>query len=215
MIRKFFETGAEEGGGMSVAKKVAEAGDLVGVGKKPDQSPVVVNEEEENEVRGILAGLRRDADSLHKTVEELATGDRSRALSLAITNFQEARQFLGCLLKERGSKSPYVLGNDSSTTALESQLWDPGKSFYETAESANPGVNITVARRRDHNIITAKKLREKAADVITDFTVYAEKAVSHGFGEAAMLPHVYTKLVAGRNWLGEYLGEKAKEQNAG
>lgn len=216
MIKKIYNTESEIGASgagiespkVSIKDKIDKNKEMLLMPEVGTTSPVVFDEGDEEEIRNNLAQMRRSADSIHKTASWFFSQKGSRCLSLCITNIQEARQFLGCLLKERGSKSPYVLGNNSSTSALESHLFDPGHVYEEIVSE--------VADKSDEQfIIGIKKLREKCADLMTDFTVYAEKSVLRNFEESAMLPHVYVKLVASRNWLGEVLGEIATQQNAG
>lgn len=181
-------------------QKIEEGG--FGSGPVVKITPEVETFEEDNKtIREILTLLRRDADSLQKTSEILAKAVPGRAVSLAITNFQQARQNLGVLLNQRGSVSPYEKGNDPSTPALEPDLWDPGTSHLTFKDVATT----------ESFIIGVKQTREKAQDVITDFTVYAEKMIPNGRVEEAMIPAVLMNLIQGRNWLGEVLGEQAKK----
>ncbi len=149
------------------------------------------------EVQYKIREFRVQIDSLYLTADAMtraqpAHGLQSRELSLAVTAFQQARQFCGKILQERGSVKPY--------TAEQSDRVDKGAPIAEIVDAENGALSLT-------------SLRDKAEEVIINFSIYMQKTEPVSLIEVVSNNAVLTNLISAKMWLGELYAIKKNSKN--
>lgn len=148
------------------------------------------------EIHDKIKGFRVRIDSLHLTSKELGEvplgAFKSRELSLAITDFQRARQFTGKMLQERGAEKPYT---------------------KEKTERPQQGSVIVSVLERDNYSEAIAELRQHTEEVIIDFAIYAENTQPTTLIETVACQEVLAGLLGGKMWLGELYAILVKEKS--
>ncbi len=153
----------------------------------------IVNERYGSESAAKIRELRTRTDSFYLTAEMLRKSTSSRALSLAVTCFQSARQMSGVILGERGSKDPYP---DNANVAKE--------TIYPVSDR---GSVLTEILTQSNEILRLKQFRTLVEDAITELIIYMDKVPHVSVKDFACTNKFLTELISAKMWLGERLGE--------
>lgn len=188
-MRKFYNTNAENGrGNNDVENKSHEyAG-------PSDLDQAIINERFGEEIQKRIKNFRVRIDSFFLTSKRLQP---SREVSLAITSFQQARQFCGIILGEKGSAYPYKSMNTPGPVVGERN--DKGEVLMDILTVSNLPVGST------EEIERLRAFRSKVEDVITDFSIYVENNTYGSVKEFIAQNEVLKNLISGKMWLGEQM----------
>lgn len=159
------------------------------------------------EVHARIKNFRTVIDGFYLTAKQLDSFQfiRSRELALAITSFQNARQFCGKLLSERGATYPYPkdgTGQRSEQGQLLTEVMDFTTGF---------GINATDNSRI--SVEALAKFRDIVEDLITEFGLFGQHSAVVSWTEAVCHQQIMSGVLSGKMWLGELLAIKAGEKS--
>lgn len=188
MIRKFFNTDEKESAGDVQGSATNSAG-------LSDLDQEIIKERYSSSAVSKIMDFRLRLDSLYLTVKTLQP---SRAISLAVTALQTARQATGLMLGEKGRENPYPTSTDPNNK--------------EIGERADKGELIKEVEELPEEIAKIKKLRAIMADLVTDVTVYLTDMTPASVVDYIAQTEMAKGLLWGKIWLGERLGEIHESQ---
>jgi hypothetical protein len=172
--------------------------DVTGEGAVSPLSQAIVEEKYDNSpLLSRLTGYRTITDSFYRTINKWSTGHeeyrpdgrmKARYKSIAVTALEQARQFLGVILREKGASYPYPKDNASGTVA------DQGEAF-EVPEDIHEAV---------------KFLRDGIEDMITEWIIYIDQVSPVGPKDFVCQNAYLQKLVEAKMALGEIFGVLAE-----
>lgn len=138
-----------------------------------------------------IRAFRQQIDSLYLTTKELSNKPflTSREISIAVTNFQSARQFAGKILETTKSVSPYDGKNFTPRQDVGELLFEEYRFKVMTSDEA---------------AVLVTELRENAETVIKKFSAYVDESdTCENSIESVSEMSVLQGLIAGKMWLGE------------
>lgn len=197
-MKKYFNADAQENkaGG---AKENPEGNDkrvtdLRSEGGPSSLDQAIVDARFGEEAQSKIRDFRVRIDSFYLTAKKLQS---SREVALAVTAFQNARQFCGIMLGEKGAKYPYNSMNQPGPVVGERK---------EKGEELTDVLNIqSVPENSTEEIERLRTFRGKIEDVITDFVLYMENNPYSSIKEFVAQNKVLENLMSGKMWLGEQM----------
>jgi len=148
-------------------------------------------------VQSRVRELRTKIDSFYLTAKQLEkfTIFKGRELSLAITQFQSARQFCGKLLAELGAGTPYPKDAIAERT-------DQGEVIHFTELTSlfaddTEGVDLAIK--------ILAEFRDMVEDVITDISIFGTNVAVSAFKEYVCILSITQHTISGKHWLGEIM----------
>lgn len=181
-INFFRNTGDEKSGG----------GDA-----SPANSPEnIAMEQKRNEAADRVTDFRLRIDSLYLTAKQFPP---SRHISLAVTAFQQARQFCGVIKKELGVPNPYPESMNPESKKVEPR--------------AEQGAVIPEVVKHPDEVSQIKQMRSMSEDLITEMAVYMDLYPYKSVIQFVAQNKVLENLLSGKMWLDERLGEFASDNN--